>query len=151
MTHRYTSTTLGTVPPRMSEPEHGAYIPGSPQDGGLIDVSLISADALPGCEVINMDDESLGTIKEIMLDVQNGRIAYAILSAGGFLSIGERLFVVPWAALKLSPSQECFVLDVGKEQLKDAPEFDKGHWLNMPDTQWASQLHRFYRVHPYWE
>ena len=59
-----------------------------------------------------------------MLDVPSGRVAYAVLSFGGFLGMGEKLFVVPWSALTLDTVNKRFVLDVTKERLKDAPGFD---------------------------
>ncbi|HYG31471.1 MAG TPA: PRC-barrel domain-containing protein, partial [Methylophilaceae bacterium] len=62
---------------------------------------LMGADTLIGNDVANHKDEDLGDIKEIMLDVPNGRIAYAVLSFGGFLGMGNKLFAVPWEALKL--------------------------------------------------
>lgn len=109
------------------------------------------ADTLTGNEVNNHDKENVGSIKGIMLDVQSGRIAYAVLSVGGFLGIGERLFAVPWAALTLDTDRKCFILDVSKERLKQDPGFDKDHWPSMADAQWATQVHRFYRTTPYWE
>ena len=62
---------------------------------------LMGADTLIGNDVYNTRDEDLGDIKEIMLDTQSGRVAYAVLSYGGFLGMGEKLFAVPWSALRL--------------------------------------------------
>jgi sporulation protein YlmC with PRC-barrel domain len=63
--------------------------------------ALMGADTLIGNDVYNTADESLGTIKELMIDMSSGKISYAVLSYGGFLGMGDRLFAVPWQALRL--------------------------------------------------
>mgnify|MGYP000165099482 CR=1 FL=1 len=60
---------------------------------------LMAADTLEGDRVVNLNGEDLGKITDIMLDVQRGRIAYAVMSVGGFLGIGDKLFAVPWSAM----------------------------------------------------
>jgi len=107
---------------------------------------LMGADTLLGNDVYNNADEKLGDIKEIMLDVPAGRVAYAVLSFGGFLTIGEKLFAVPWSALTLDTGAKCFRLDATKERLKDAPGFDKDHWPQMADGSWSGDVDRFYGV-----
>ena len=86
-----------------------------------------------------------------MLDVRNGQIAYAVLSFGGFLGIGDKLFAVPWSALTLDTDNECFVLDVSKDRLKDAPGFDKDHWPSMADPTWQDEINTYYGRPAYWE
>jgi len=93
----------------------------------------------------------LGEIEEIMLDVRSGRIAYAVLSAGGFLGIGEKFYAVPWQAFTMDTDQKAFILDVDKERLLSAPGFDKDHWPAMGDQRWAGQVHSYYGVRAYWE
>ena len=110
---------------------------------------LMGADTLMGEDVCNRQDEDLGDIKEIMLDVPSGRIAYAVLSYGGFLGMGDKLFAVPWNALKLDTEHKRFVLDVDKESLKDAPGFDKDDWPDMADPTWTKKVHSYYGVTPY--
>ena len=105
---------------------------------------LMGADTLLGEGVVNGADEDLGDIKEIMLDMNTGQVAYAVLAFGGFLGMGEKLFAVPWQALHLDTVNKRFVLDVEKERLKNAPGFDKDAWPDMSDVQWANQVHSFY-------
>ncbi|HSD73586.1 MAG TPA: PRC-barrel domain-containing protein [Steroidobacteraceae bacterium] len=112
---------------------------------------VMAASTLTGNDVMNSQGENLGDIKAIMLDVPRGRVAYAVLSFGGILGAGDKLFAVPWGALKLDTDNKCFLLEVDKDQLKEAPGFDKDHWPSMADVQWASQVHRYYRTQPYWE
>jgi sporulation protein YlmC with PRC-barrel domain len=106
--------------------------------------ALMGADTLIGEDVVNAQGESLGDIKEIMLDMQTGKVAYAVLSFGGLLGIGEKLFAVPWTALTLDTINKTFVLNVSKEQLKNAPGFDKDDWPDMNDAAWAGKVNAFY-------
>ena len=109
---------------------------------------LMGADTLIGNDVYNHNEEDLGDIKEIMLDVRSGRVSYAVLSFGGFLGMGEKLFAVPWNALTLDTVNKRFVLNVEKERLENAPGFDKDSWPNMADESWASEIHTFYGTKP---
>jgi hypothetical protein len=110
--------------------------------------SLMGADTLLGDGVVNGANEDLGDIKEIMLDMSTGQVAYAVLAFGGFLGMGEKLFAVPWQALHLDTINKRFVLDVDKERLKTAPGFNKDAWPDMADVQWANQVHSFYGTDP---
>lgn len=111
---------------------------------------VMAADTLEGDDVVNMQGENLGNIKDIMIDVRSGKVAYAVLSSGGFLGIGDKLFAIPWGALTLDADRKCFVLDVDKEKLKAAPGFDKDHWPTMADPTWANEIHSYYGQRTYW-
>ena len=110
--------------------------------------SLMGADTLIGDSVVNAAEEDLGDIKEIMLDMQTGQVAYAVLAFGGFLGMGEKLFAVPWQALHLDTVNKRFVLNVDKDRLKTAPGFDKDAWPDMSELSWASGIHSFYGTDP---
>jgi sporulation protein YlmC with PRC-barrel domain len=109
---------------------------------------LMGADTLLGNDVYNKDGESLGDIKEFMIDMATGRVAYAVLSFGGVLGMGDKLFAVPWAAMKLDTLNKRFTLNVPKASLSDAPGFDKDRWPSMADKAWARGVHTFYGM-PY--
>lgn len=106
--------------------------------------TLMGADTLIGDNVCNYSEESLGDIKEIMLDMRNGEVAYAVLSFGGILGMGEKLFAVPWQRLTLDTANKRFLLDIPKDQLKNAPGFDKDDWPNMTSSDWMSEIDTFY-------
>jgi sporulation protein YlmC with PRC-barrel domain len=112
---------------------------------------IMAADTLTGNDVVNSAGEDLGEIEHIMLDVPKGRIAYAVLTFGGFLGMGEKLFAIPWHALRLDTINKCFILDASIEQLQNAPGFDKGQWPSMADQTWARDIHSYYSARPYWE
>jgi hypothetical protein len=106
--------------------------------------ALMGANTLLGNDVYNKDGQDLGDIKEFMIDMASGKIAYAVLSFGGLLGMGEKLFAVPWAALALDTVNERFTLNVPKDALKDAPGFNKDRWPTMSDKTWAAGVHKFY-------
>lgn len=89
---------------------------------------VLSASTLQGDKVINAAGENIGKIDQIMIDTQTGRVAYAVLSFGGFLGMGDKLFAIPWRRLSLDEDNKVFRLDIDKEALKQAPGFDKDHW-----------------------
>lgn len=111
---------------------------------------VLSAGTLAGDSVRNRAGDGLGKIEEIMLDLESGRVAYAVLSFGGFLGIGDKLFAVPWEALELNTAEHEFILDVDKQTLQNAPGFDKDNWPDMADLTWAAQVHAHYGQDPYW-
>lgn len=111
---------------------------------------VLSATSVIGDRVRNSAGENLGKIEEVMLDLHAGRIAYAVLSFGGFLGLGDKLFAIPWQALRLDAENECFVLDVDKEVLKNAPGFDKNNWPEVSDPGWGAEVYAHYGYEPYW-
>lgn len=106
--------------------------------------ALMGANTLLGNDVYNKDGEDLGDIKEFMIDMASGKVAYAVLSFGGVLGMGDKLFAVPWAAMSLDTENKRFTLNVPKVALKDAPGFSKDRWPTMSDKTWAGGVHKFY-------
>lgn len=141
--------SLSSTP--ASGQQGASIIQRQPDDRSGPGPDVMAADTLQGDDVINTQSEKLGTLEDIMIDVRTGRVAYAVLSFGGILGMGEKLFAIPWSALTLDADQKCFVLDVPKERLEQAPGFDKDHWPSMADENWASQIYAFYNQSPYWQ
>jgi sporulation protein YlmC with PRC-barrel domain len=146
-----TGTTTGTT--GLAGSQQGAHISGTSHIGDTSGPGpeIMSTGSLTGTNVINRQGETLGEIEDIMIDMRRGRIAYAVMGAGGFLGIGEKLFAIPWGALTLDTDNKAFILDVDKERVKNAPGFDKDHWPSMADMSWATDVHTYYRARPYWE
>jgi sporulation protein YlmC with PRC-barrel domain len=111
---------------------------------------VMAASTLEGDRILSTDGEEVGKVKEIMLDVQGGRIAYVVMSSGGFLGIGDKLLAIPWNALTLDTTRKCFLLSLSSERVKNAPGFDKDRWPSMADRTWATSLHQYYGREPYW-
>lgn len=112
---------------------------------------VLSASTLKHEKVVNAAGESLGRIEDYMIDLNNGRIAYCVLSFGGFLGMGDRLFAVPWQAMTLDTENKCFILNIDKERLKNAPGFDKDNWPDTTNPEWGTRIYSYYSVKPYWE
>jgi sporulation protein YlmC with PRC-barrel domain len=106
-------------------------------------VKFLTASSIEGDEVINGAGETLGKIKDVMLDVRKGTIEYYVIEFGGFLGFGEKLFAIPQAQLHVKPGKRAFILDKKKEDLEKAPGFDQGHW---PETN----SHHYSQVDSYW-
>lgn len=111
--------------------------------------NVLSASTLAGNSVQNAAGDNLGTVDEIMIDIPAGRVAYAVLSFGGFLGLGDKLFAVPWSALKVDEDEKCFVLNADKRSMEKAPGFDKDAWPDMSDPDWESEISNYYRIAPY--
>lgn len=109
------------------------------------------ASDLMGKTVKNDVDENLGEIKDLAIDMGNGRILYGAVAFGGVLGVGEKLFAVPWNSLDLPQDAKHFVLAVDKERLKNAEGFDKDHWPNICNERWASTTNKYYGQPPYWD
>ena len=130
----------------LDRDRYGMYKRGNNEGPGP---ALMGADTLLGNDVTNLQEDDLGDIKEIMIDMRSGRIAYAVLSFGGLLGVGDKLFAIPWQALQLDTQNHRFILDVPKERLESAPGFDKDRWPDMADTTWENEIHSFYGTDPH--
>jgi hypothetical protein len=111
---------------------------------------VLAAGTLTGDRVRSAAGDDIGSIQEIMLDTERGCIAYAVLSFGGFLGIGDKLFAVPWSALRIDRGEHEFILDVNRQILENAPGFDKHHWPDMADPVFGREVHEHYGRTPYW-
>lgn len=123
----------------MNEPINTAVINASRLGSRVLSASTLSSD-----DVYNPKGEKLGSIKELMLDIESGKVCYAVLSFGGFLSLGEKLFAVPWTALTVDTENKRIVMDIDEERLKKAPGFDTDNWPNMADATWGKSVHAYY-------
>ena len=100
---------------------------------------ILSVNSLIGTRVANLDGDDLGKVEEIMLNLEAGTVAYAVLSFGGLLGFGDKLFAVPWAALRVDQGNERILLNVAKSRLKDAHGFDKFDWPDMADPAFQDE------------
>ena len=112
---------------------------------------VLSASSLTGDRVRNTGGEDLGTLKEIMIDLDSGRIAYGVLSVGGLLGMGDKLFAIPWSSFKVDEYNKELILNVDEETLKNAPGFDKDNWPDFADPSMGPQIYSHYGQRPYWD
>jgi sporulation protein YlmC with PRC-barrel domain len=109
---------------------------------------VVAASKLDGDTIYSADGKDVGKMKEIMLDMHSGRIAYVVLSSGGFLGMGDKLLAIPWHVLTLDSKQKCFKLSISSEKIKNAPDFDKDSWPSMADHAWATSVREYYGIEP---
>ncbi|MEP7164332.1 MAG: PRC-barrel domain-containing protein [Ferruginibacter sp.] len=100
----------------------------NPEGNVNVPLKFLTASSVIGDHVHNLADEHMGKIMDVMLDIRNGSIAYYIIEFGGFLSIGDKYFAIPFNLLQVDPEKKLFRFNVSKEELKKAPGFDKEHW-----------------------
>jgi len=110
---------------------------------------FLSANTIKSDKVVNKNGDHLGKIEELMVDLEYGTIAYVVLSFGGFMGIGDKLFAVPWKALSLRPHEHAFTLDISKEVLEKAEGFDKSNWPLTRER--LSNMYTYYGYEPYWQ
>jgi sporulation protein YlmC with PRC-barrel domain len=105
---------------------------------------VLKASDLIGTKVQGMDGKNLGSIKDLVIDPEDGGIQYAVLDFGGFAGIGDKYFAVPWEALHIDQEKKRLALDLHKKDLKDAPGFDKNNWPDFSEQQVV--IYEFYEV-----
>jgi sporulation protein YlmC with PRC-barrel domain len=110
---------------------------------------FVSASTIKGDKVVNSAGEHLGKIEDLMIDLEGGRVAYAALSFGGFLGLGEKLFAIPWEALQLKFHEHTILLDFPKDILEKAEGFDKDNWP-VTNREWLATMYSYYGYQPYW-
>ena len=106
----------------------------------------LSANSLKGNNVRNAKGDNLGKVEDFMLDTSTGEVSYAVLSFGGVMGIGNKLFAVPLQAMRTDTEQHEFILDESKERLEKAPGFDKDNWPKTADSKWHEEVRTYYNL-----
>jgi hypothetical protein len=112
--------------------------------------TLIASDRVEGTPVRRADGEKIGTIQRLMIDKLSGSVAYAVLSFGGFLGMGQKHAPIPWARLNYDPTLGAYQLELSNEELSGAPSIAAGEELDWGDRSREVEIHNYYRVPPYW-
>jgi hypothetical protein len=111
---------------------------------------LIASDRVEGTAVRRPNGDMIGHIERLMIDKVSGKVSYAVLSFGGFLGMGANLLPLPWVLLAYNPHFEAYELDIDEDELKRAPSFRADKDFDWGDRSQETELHRYYRVPPYW-
>ncbi|GJE00714.1 hypothetical protein GMJLKIPL_2640 [Methylobacterium isbiliense] len=112
--------------------------------------ALIASDRVEGTAVRRRNGDSLGRIERLMIEKRSGRVAYAVMSFGGFLGMGEGYHTIPWGALTFNPELDAYEVDISEEQLRNAPQRSAEGGDPSSDRAWEEHVHRYYNAHPYW-
>lgn len=100
----------------------------------------LSATSLNGTNVVNLQGEDVGHVEDMMIDLTTGRILYAVLSFGGLLGIGNKLFAVPFESFTIDQENKKFILAV-----------DKDNWPKHSDKSFQNEVYAYYSIEPYWD
>ncbi len=112
-------------------------------------ISLIGSDKVDGTAVYGADRQKIGTIDRVMIDKISGKVAYAVISYGGFLGVGDDHYPTPWSSLKYDTDLGGYLVNVTREQLDDAPRYTNDNewsWNRENDKRVAG----YYQAAPYW-
>ncbi len=113
------------------------------------DHDLISSNRVEGTPVFNGDGEKLGSVREVMLNKKSGQVAYAVMSFGGFLGLGERYHPLPWDVLDYDPKRLGYVVALDKKALEDAPTVGPED-NRLQDRRYIAGIYEYYGLAPYW-
>jgi sporulation protein YlmC with PRC-barrel domain len=154
MIHRATFMTMWAVWSLLLASEawaQGVPTPAPGASGSVQDAALLRSKTLFEYRVRGPQGEDLGKIEEVMIDMEMGRVAYAVLSFGGLLGLGSKWVPVPWDAVALRPAEKVLLLKVEKEKIEKAPNFEAATLPELANRQWGAVIHTYYGYPPYWE
>ncbi len=113
-------------------------------------VGLIGSDKVEGTAVYRSNGDRIGTIDRVMIDKISGKVAYAVMSFGGFLGIGDDHYPVPWSLLTYNTDLGGYEVNISDAQLRGAPRFSQGEDWDRYDRDRETALYSYYGVTPYW-
>ncbi|MET0923380.1 MAG: PRC-barrel domain-containing protein [Xanthobacteraceae bacterium] len=113
-------------------------------------INLIGSDKVEGTPVYRSNGERVGTIERVMIDKLSGKVAYAVMSFGGFMGIGEDYYPLPWSLLTYSERLDGYEVNVSEQQLKGAPKYSKHETWDWSDRARDRKVYAYYDVTPFW-
>jgi hypothetical protein len=119
--------------------------------GAMTGKSLIESDRVEGTTVYDPRGNNIGSIKRLMIEKLSGRVAYAVMSFGGFLGIGEEEHAIPWNKLTYDTNLEGYRTDITEQQLRGAPAFSRDRGYDWTDRGRERELHDYWGSRYYWE
>jgi hypothetical protein len=112
--------------------------------------SLIASDKVEGTPVRRPNGDKIGTIERVMIEKRSGRVAYAVMSFGGILGLGEEYYTLPWGVLTYNTGLDAYEVDLSEDQLRGAPRRTAEGRDASYDRAWEEHVHRYYNAAPYW-
>jgi PRC-barrel domain len=121
------------------------------EQGVITGKPLIESDRVEGTTVYDPQGKNIGSIKRLMIEKISGRVAYAVMSFGGFLGMGEEEHSIPWSKLTYDTGLGGYRTDITEDQLRGAPAFTRDRSWDWSDRQRERELHDYYRTRYYWD
>lgn len=116
----------------------------------IIAQKLVSSSKVQGTAVYNVGGEKLGTVDCVMINKHSGQVAYAVMSFGGFLGLGEKRHPVPWQSLNYDTSKDGYVVSLSRNDLEGAPSLDPGEFGQLGERAYEEMVYTHYKAEPYW-
>ena len=113
-------------------------------------INLIASDKVEGTPVYRANGDKIGKIERVMLEKRSGNVAYAVMSFGGFLGIGDDHYPVPWKLLRYNENLGGYEAEISDAQLKGAPKFHSNEPWTYGDRAREEAMYSYYGVTPYW-
>jgi len=108
-------------------------------------LNIVKASEVIGVKVQNKAGEHMGEITEVVIDKTQGKINYLVLDFGGVLGFGNKFFAMPWGLFTYNTDKDCFIINIDKERLKNAPGFDKSDWPDFSLPEYISSITEYYQ------
>ena len=110
---------------------------------------LIASDKVEGTDVYRSNGDKIGQIERIMLEKTTGKVAYAVMSFGGFIGLGHDHYPVPWSRLTYNPKLGGYEVNISERELEGAPKYSPSDdWVL--DREQGRKIYDYYAVPPYW-
>jgi sporulation protein YlmC with PRC-barrel domain len=135
---------------RSQERESSGSKPRRDYPGQRSGKPLIESDRVEGTAVYDRGGKRIGTVERVMIDKISGRVAYAVMSFGGFFGVGAEEYAVPWSMLDYDPGLGGYRIQITAEQLRSAPGLSRVRGQDWPERQSERDLHDYYQVSYYW-
>jgi hypothetical protein len=107
---------------------------------------LIGSDKVEGTEVYRSNGDHVGEIQRVMLDKRSGKVAYAVMSFGGFLGLGQDYYPLPWSLLTYNERLGGYEVNVSEEQLRGAPKYGRNDNWDWTDAERGRRIYDYYHV-----
>jgi hypothetical protein len=120
------------------------------QTGTMTGKPLIESDRVEGTTVYDLQGNNIGSIKRLMIEKISGRVAYAVMSFGGFLGMGSEEHSIPWSKLTYDTSLGGYRTDITEQQLRGAPSYSRDSNHDWSDRARERELHDYYGAKYYW-
>jgi len=111
---------------------------------------LIASDKVEGASVVFPDGDTIGEIERVMIDKRSGKVAYAVMSFGGILGMGESYYPLPWDMLGYNEALDGYEVDITEERLRGAPSYSGDDEFDRSNRDWGTRVHDYYGSRPYW-
>ena len=150
---QYGASTSQTQSQTAAPGQHAASMAPASHTGNAVgEFQVRRASKVIGADVMDAQGRKIGDIKDVVFDPARGQVAYAVVGFGGVMGLGTRYYAIPWNVMHQSGGPtDRFVVNLTRDQMHNAPSFERNQWPDMANEAWHRDVSRFYAQAPYWE